>query len=354
MKLKTIMLGIVPLLVLASCGKKAEQQQAEPQSYNVIAVGKQNAVLQSVYPATIKGKQDVEIRPRIDGFIQEIFVDEGSVVRKGQSLFKIDSPQAEQAVTTAQASVSTAKINVDRLRPLAEKGIISEVQLATAEESYKSAQAVLKNAQEAMKWAQVISPVDGVVGTISYRQGSLVNSSNILTTIANTTDVYAYFSLNEKALMALLNNIEGNTQAEKIKNLPEVTLVLADGMEYSEKGKIETISGMVNVTTGSANFRANFPNKQGFLRSGVSGKVIIPQEVNDVFVIPQEATFQLQDKILVFKVQGDSVSQAVINAVSLPDGKRYAVNAGLSEGERIVESGVATLRHGSKIKIGQQ
>jgi len=352
MKLKTMILGIVPLLVLASCGKSAGEQQAvEPQSYNVMTVGKQSAILQSVYPATIRGKQDVEIRPRIDGFIQEIFVDEGSIVRKGQSLFKIDSPQAEQAVTTAKASVSTAKINVDRLRPLAEKGIISEVQLATAEESYKSAQAVLKNAQEAVRWSQVISPVDGVVGTISYRQGSLVNSGNVLTTIANTTDVFAYFSLNEKALMNLLNNIEGNTQAEKIKNIPEVTLVLADGTEYSEKGRIETISGMVNVTTGSANFRAKFPNKQGFLRSGISGKVIIPQEVNDVFVIPQQATFQLQDKILIFKVQGDSVAQAVVNAVALPDGKNYAVSSGLSEGERIVESGVATLRHGSKISV---
>ena len=351
MKLRTMMFGTVSLLILVSCGKSAEQQQTELRSYDVIAVSKQNAVLQSVYPVTVRGKQDVEIRPRIDGFIQEIFVDEGSIVRKGQSLFKIDSPQAEQAVTTARASVSTAKINVDRLRPLAEKGIISEVQLATAEESYKSAQAVLKNAQEAVKWSQVISPVDGVVGRISYRQGSLVNSSNILTTIANTTDVYAYFSLNEKALMSLLNNIKGNTQAEKIKNLPEVTLILADGTEYSEKGQIETISGMVNVTTGSANFRAKFPNKNGFLRSGISGKVIIPQEVSDVFVIPQQSTFQLQDKILVFKVQGDSVAQAVVDAVPLPDGQSYVINSGLYEGERIIESGVTTLRHGSKISV---
>ena len=309
------------------------------------------SVLQSVYPATIKGKQDVEIRPRVEGFIQEIYVDEGSVVRKGQVLFKIESPQTEQAVTTAKASVSTAKINVDRLRPLAEKGIISEVQLATAEESYKSAEAVLKNAEEARKWTQVTSPVDGVVGTISYRQGSLVNSGNILTTIANTSDVYAYFSLNEKALMSLLSEIEGSTQAEKIKNLPEITLLLADGTEYPEKGKIETISGLVNVTTGSANFRAKFPNEHGFLRSGISGKVIIPNEVHDVFVIPQQATFQLQDKILVFKVQGDAVAQAVVSAVPLPDGKRYAVSEGLSEGERIVESGVVTLRHGAKIKV---
>ena len=352
MKLKTIAFGAVSILMLASCGKRGgQQQEAEPQSYDVMTVSKQDAVLQSVYPVTIRGKQDVEIRPRIEGFIQEIYVDEGSIVRKGQALFKIESPQTEQAVTTAKASVSTAKINVDRLRPLAEKGIISEVQLATAEESYKSAQAVLKNAEEARKWTLVTSQVDGVVGTISYRQGSLVNSGNILTTIANTSDVFAYFSLNEKALMALLNEVEGSTQAEKIKNLPEVTLLLADGTEYSEKGKIETISGLVNVTTGSANFRAKFPNVHGFLRSGISGKVIIPNEVHDVFVIPQQATFQLQDKILVFKVQGDAVAQAVVSAVPLPDGKRYAVSEGLSEGERIVESGVVTLRHGAKIKV---
>ena len=351
MKLKTIAFGTVSLLILASCGKRTGlQQQAEPQEYDIIAVSKQDAVLQSVYPATIKGKQDVEVRPRIEGFIQEIYVDEGSIVRKGQSLFKIESPQTEQALITAGASVSTAKINVDRLRPLAEKGIISEVQLATAEESYKSAQAVLKNAEEARKWSVVTSQVDGVVGSISYRQGSLVNSGNILTTIANTSDVYAYFSLNEKVLMSLLSEMEGSTQAEKIKNLPEVTLILADGTEYPEKGQIETISGLVNVTTGSANFRAKFANKDGFLRSGISGKVIIPQEVHDVFVIPQNATFQLQDKVLVFKVQGDSVVQAVISAIPLPDGKNYAVSAGLSAGERIIESGVTTLRHGSKIK----
>ena len=352
MNLKTIAFGIVSLLVFASCGKRGGvQQEVERYPYDVLTVSKQSAVLQSVYPVTIKGKQDVEIRPRIEGFIQEIYVDEGSIVKKGQPLFKIESPQTEQAVTTARASVSTAKINVDRLRPLAEKGIIGEVQLATAEEGYKSAQAVLKNAEEARKWTTVTSQVDGVVGTISYRQGSLVNSGNILTTIANTSDVYAYFSLNEKVLMALLSEIEGSTQAEKIKNLPEVTLVLADGTEYTEKGKIETISGLVNVTTGSANFRAKFPNEHGFLRSGISGKVIIPQEVHDVFVIPQHATFQLQDKILVFKVQGDVVAQTVISAVALPDGKRYAVSEGLSEGERIVESGVTTLRHGAKITV---
>ena len=351
MNVKMMMLGTVSLLVLVSCGRKTGQQQTEPKEYNVITVNKQNAILQSVYPATVKGKQDVEIRPRIDGFIKEIFVDEGSVVRKGQSLFSIDSPNAEQGVVTAQANVNTAKINVDRLRPLSEKGIISEVQLATAEAAYKSAQAVLRNAQEALNWTRVISPADGVVGTIAYRQGSLVNSSNILTTIANTSDVYAYFSLNEKALMNLLNNIEGSSQAEKIKNLPEVTLILADGTEYPEKGEIETISGMVNVTTGSANFRARFPNKQGILRSGVSGRVIIPETVNNVFVIPQNSTFRLQDKILVFKVEGDSVAQVVIKAESLPDGKQYAVSNGLSEGDRIVEAGVATLKHGSKIKV---
>ena len=352
MKLKKVILGTVAILALSACNQPEKQEEA-PREYDVISMEKQSAVLQTVYPTTVRGTQDVEIRPRIDGFINAIYVDEGSVVRKGQSLFKIDSPRAEQDITTARANVATAKLNVDRLRPLAEKGIISEVQLATAEESYRAATAMLRSAQETVKWSNVLSPVDGVVGTISFRQGSLVSSANALTTVANTKDVYAYFSLNEKELMALLNRIEGKTQAEKIKNLPEISLVLADGTEYAEKGKIETIAGVVNITTGSVNFRAKFPNRQGLLRSGISGRVIVPQVVDSVFVIPQESTMPLQDKILVFTVSDNTVQQKTIMAETMPDGKHYAVFGGLEEGDVIVKSGLATLRNGEKIKPRQ-
>lgn len=367
MKLGKIVFGATALIVMISCGGKEGGKDGEQQlvEYPTLVLSKQEAVLQSVYPVIIKGQEDIEIRPHIDGFIKDIYVDEGSVVKKGQRLFLIDSPQSDQAVTTAQAAVAsaeaqlqTAKLNVDRMRPLAEKKIVSDVQLQTVEYTYQTAlatlaqaKASLTNAQATKAWTNVTSPVDGVVGTIPYRQGSLVDKNNILTTVANTSNVFAYFSLNERALMDLLNRLDGNTQAEKIKNLPEVTLTLSDGTVYPQQGKIETISGTVNTSTGSANFRAEFPNKEGKLRSGTSGKISIPELMKDVFVIPQKATFAQQDKVLAYKVQGDSAVQAIISVVAMPDGKSYAVTGGLNEGERIVTDNLATIKNNMKIKV---
>ncbi len=366
MKVKGLVWGAAALSILISCGKKSDKANSDTvlQEYPTTIVNKQDATLQTVYPVTIRGREDIEIRPRIDGFIEAIYIDEGSVVRKGQALFKINSPQSEQALTTAQAAVTsaeaqvnTAKLNVDRIAPLAEKGIVSKVQLETFQNTYESAlatkaqaEASLKNAQATLGWTNVTSPVDGVVGSIPYRQGSLVNNQNILTTVANTSNVFAYFSLNEKTLTEFLNTLEGATQAEKIKNAPKVTLTLADGTVYPEEGKIETITGTVNITTGSANFRAEFPNPQGMLRSGTSGTISIPRVLEDVIVIPQKATFAQQDKVLVYKVQADSVVQSIISVVPTPDGRSYAVTNGLNEGDRIVTDGVATLSNGKKIK----
>lgn len=359
--------GALALALLISCGKKNETvQEAPAMEYPVMVVTAQDANMQSVYPVTIKGKEDIEIRPRIDGYIQEIFVDEGAVVHAGQALFKIDSPSSEQSLTSAQASVNsaqaqvnTARVNVERFRPLAEKGIVSNVQLQTYENAYASAvatleqaKATLKNAEATMSWTRVTSPVEGVVGTIPFRKGSLVDKNNTLTTVANTSNVYAYFSLNEKKLMEFLAGVEGKTQSEKIKNMPEVSLLLADGSEYAEKGHIETITGTVDVTTGSASFRAEFPNKQGILRSGASGNIRIPQVIENVFIIPQKATFKQQDKVLVYKLGDDNVTdQQIVSVIGMPNGQDYAVTAGLSAGDKIVSDGVATLRHGTKIAI---
>jgi membrane fusion protein (multidrug efflux system) len=356
------------LFLLAGCGKKTDtavRNAPAPQEYPTMVASIQHASLESVYPATVRGKEDIEIRPRIDGFIDAIYIDEGSVVKKGQSLFKINSPQADQALTTAKAAVNsaeaqanTAKLNVDRMKPLADKGIVSQVQLETYQNAYTSAlatkeqaKASLVNAQATLSWTKVTSPVDGVVGIIPYRQGSLVNNQNILTTVANTSNVFAYFSLNEKSLVEFLNTLEGSAQAEKIKNAPEVTLILADGTVYPEKGTIETITGTINVTTGTATFRAEFPNKQGILRSGISGKISIPRRLDNIILIPQKATFAQQNKVLVYKVQGDSVVQKAITAIPVPDGKNYAVTEGLDSGDRIVTDGVATLSNGKKIKV---
>ncbi|MFC4672439.1 efflux RND transporter periplasmic adaptor subunit [Dysgonomonas termitidis] len=366
MKTKIIFIGAIVLLIFASCGNSnTTGRSGEVLKYPVMVLNRQDADMQSVYPATIRGQEDIEIKPRVDGFIEAIYVDEGSVVRAGQLLFKINSPSSEQALTSAKASVNSAKaqvntaeVNVNRYRPLAEKEIVSEVQLQTYENAYETAlasleqaKATLKNARATISWVTVTSPVDGVVGVIPYRKGSLVNSNNILTTIANTGNVYAYFSLNERKLMDFLKGVEGNTQSEKIKNIPPVTLILSDDSEYSEKGRIETITGTVDITTGTANFRAEFPNQSGKLRSGTSGKIVIPKTLNDIFIIPQKATFSQQDKVLVYKLENDSVKQQVISVQSTPDGQNYAVTNGLSDGDTIVYDGIATLRNGMKILI---
>lgn len=366
MNVKKMFWGVAALLLLVSCGKKTETNSSgTAPEYPTMVVEIQDAALESIYPVTIRGKEDIEIRPRIDGFIEAIYIDEGSVVRKGQSLFKINSPQTEQSLTTAiaavnsaEAQVNIAKLNVDRIRPLADKGIVSQVQLETLQNTYTSALATkaqadasLKNAQATLSWTNVVSPVDGVVGAIPYRQGSLVNNQNVLTTVANTSNVFAYFSLNEKTLGEFLKTLEGTTQAEKIRNAPEVILTLADGTVYPEKGKIETITGTINVTTGTANFRAEFPNKQGMLRSGTSGTISIPRTLHNVILIPQKATFAQQDKVLIYKVQADSVVQRVISVIPTPDGKSYAVMDGLNSGDKIVSDGVATLTNGKKIKV---
>jgi len=367
MKVKKVVFGAMALLLMVSCGNKNSNPfgavDTTPQEYPTVVLAKQDVELETVMPVTIKGQEDIEIRPRVDGFIESMYVDEGSVVKKGQTLFKINSPQSVQAVTTAEATiqsakaqVATAKLNVDRFRPLAEKGIVSKVQLDTYENAYDAAlaaeaqgKAALANANATLGWTNVTSPVDGVVGSIPYRLGSLVNSQNTLTTVSSIGNVFAYFSINEKVFVSMLDGLEGKTQAEKINNLPEVTLIMADGTVYSEKGKIKTITGQVNVTTGSVNLRAEFPNGQGVLRSGFSGKISIPKYMEKALVIPQKATFTQQNKYLTYKVQGDSVIQSMISVIPTPDGKNYVVTEGLSEGDRIVTDGLITLSNGKKI-----
>lgn len=355
----------VAAVILCSCGGKsvAPMQQAPPPAYATIVVQPEDVTLETSYPVNIKGQVDVEVRPRIDGFIQHIYINEGSVVRKGQSLFKIDSPSAvqgvvaaESGVTSAQAALNTAKINVDRMRPLADKGIISitqlqtyENQFASAQASYNSALATLRQAQAVLSWTNVLSPVDGIAGSIPFREGNLVNSANVLTTVADTRNVYAYFSISEKELMALSNNFEGKNLQQKAANMPPVSLTLADGSVYPEKGRIEAIAGVVNTTTGAATLRASFPNKEGLLKSGSSGRIAVPRVLPGVFRIPQKATVSLQDKVFAYKVLGDSIARAMITVESTPDGQSYAVTGGLTEGDRIVAEGLASIRPGMKI-----
>jgi membrane fusion protein (multidrug efflux system) len=372
MKVNKIFLGGTFLIMLSvSCSNKGGQpmKQGDSKTYPVQTLQLQDVELQSVFPATLRGEEDAEIKPRVSGYIDRVFIDEGATVRKGQPLFSINSPTSEQdlaaakaALETAEANLNTARLDVERVRPLAEKNIVSEVQLQTSENALKTAEARKREAETALKaaqattaWTTVTSPIDGVVGSISFRVGNMVTSATTLTTISKTGTVYAYFSLNEKTLTALLETLKGETQTEKIANIPEVTLLLPDGTVYSEKGKISTIAGSVNQQTGAVNIRASFPNKNGLLKSGASARISIPKPLKNVFVIPQKATFMQQDKVVVYKVISNSdnntVVQTMISVQPLQDGKNYAVTGGLSEGDQIVTDGIATLRNEMIIKI---
>ena len=350
--LKRIVLGAAVLLAIGGCSKKPAGTGAATtvKTYPVATLQPVDVELQSVYPAVLKGQEDIDIKPRLEGFIDAVYIDEGSIVKKGQALFKINSPSTIQSLENTQANYNTAKINVERMRPLAEKGIISNVSLKTYENAFVSAEAALNQAKATMGWTTVTSPVNGIVGSVPFRLGSLVTSTSVLTSVANTTTVIAYFSLNEKELIEFMRSWEGNSQVEKIRNMPSVKLLLADGSEYEKPGRIETISGVVDAVSGSVNFRASFVNKLGLLRSGTSGKIIIPKTLKNILMIPQKATFSQQDKTLVYKVQGDSVVSKVITVKSTADGLSYAVLSGLEAGDKIVTDGIATLKSNAKIK----
>lgn len=354
MKFNKLFVGSLVLVMLfASCkSKKSEQMQSvEVKSYQVQTLKPQYVELQSVFPAIIKGKEDVEIKPRVDGFIEVVYIDEGAKVKKGQPLFKINSPSSIKTLEEVQAKYNTAKLDVERMRPLAEKNIISKVQLYSYQNSLDAAKATLDAAKATLTWVTVTSPVDGVVGTLTYRLGSLVTSNSVLTTVANTSTLVAYFSMNEKELYEFLLDLKGKTKDEKIRSVPDVKFRMPNGAIYEEPGRIETISGIVDQTSGTVGFRASFPNKNGILLSGTSGNVIIPEYLNSALVIPQKATFSQQDKTMIFKVQGDSVVQKVIAVTSTPDGKNYIILSGLSTGDNIVVDDIISLSNGQKIKI---
>jgi membrane fusion protein (multidrug efflux system) len=370
----TIRLSIVLLgTVLASCSntdekaKQAAAAAAMPQPYPVFAVGPQSTTLDSDYPATLEGIQDIDIRPKVDGFMERIYVDEGAVVKKGQLLFKINAPQYEQqvrtaaaAISSAEADVNAAQLQVNKTRPLVEKDIISKYDLDAALLTLQSrkaalaqAKAALVNARVNLGYTSITSPVDGIVGSIPFKTGSLVSgtSAQPLTTVSNIAKVYAYFSLNEKQLLDFSSTYKGKTLNEQMKNIPAVSLVLADGTIYAQNGKIESINGQINTTTGSASLRATFPNPTSLLKSGSSASVRIPQHFDNVILIPQKSTTDLQGKKFVY-VLGDSakIVNTEIEVMQITKGKFYVVTKGLKAGDKVVLEGFQSLKDGTKIK----
>ncbi|PZP44217.1 MAG: efflux RND transporter periplasmic adaptor subunit [Pseudopedobacter saltans] len=355
-------------LFLWSCGGKQNTQgngaTAAPE-YKVYSVIDTSALLYTEYPATLKGVQDIEIRPKIDGYIDKVWVDEGQSVKKGQVLFTIRNPEYEQSLRSAAASiesakaqVASAKLTVDKTIPLVKKGIISnytlqanELTLASEKALLAEAVATYKNAQVNLSYTTITSPVSGYVGTLPMKLGSYVSatSTNALTTISDINKIYAYFSINEKDPL-FLSQDHNLSFAKRVEALPNANLLLTDNDIYALKGKMETVSGLINTSTGSFNVRAGFDNPQHTLRSGGTGTIRIPEQLNNVIVIPQSATNDIQGKILVYILQKDSsIVSAKVSVKEVPGGQFYVVNSGLKAGDKILVEGVGIVAEGTKI-----
>lgn len=350
--------------LLSSCGNKGNGTGQVPE-YAVQEVQKSTAQLTTAYPATIKGKQDVEIRPQVSGFITKLCVDEGAAVRKGQVLFIIDETQykaamrtAEAAVATAEAAVRTQQLTVDNKRELNRKQIISDYDLSMAENSLAQskaqlaqAQAQLISAKQNLSFTQVTSPSDGVINDIPYRLGALVSPSiaTPMTTVSEIDEVYVYFSMTEKDLLAMTKT--GGTIKDEISKIPAIKLQLIDGTEYAIEGKVDAITGVIDQSTGSVTMRALFPNKEHVLRSGGTANVLIPYNMENVISVPQAATVEIQDKKFVYVLQPDNtVKNTEISIFNLDNGKDYLVTSGLNSGDKIVIEGVHALKDGQTVQ----
>lgn len=349
--------------VLTACGGSQEMPPASI-DFAVQTVQTSVAHLNTSYPATIKGVQDTEIRPKVAGHITRVCVDEGDFVRKGQLLFVIDqtqyaaaAKQAQAAVDVMKANVATQKLTLENKRMLREKQIISQYdfdiaanQLKSLEAQLAQAEAALVNAKDQLSFCSVTSPADGVVGVIPYRVGSLVSSGTAqpLTTVSNIQEMYVYFSMTEKQLLGFTKEKGGIEKA--MEAMPELTLMIADGTEYNQKGRVTAISGVINQNTGSVQIRGTFTNPEQILRSGGTGSVLIPVHNPHAILVPQNATFDIQDKKFVYILNKDNtIAPREIKVLAQHDGNHFVVTDGLKAGERIVVEGVNQLKAGTKI-----
>ena len=364
---KTLLMVIIGTSIIG-CSKKDAAPQAQVPMLDVVSATTKDVVGYTEFPATIQGKINNDVRAKIQGYIQEVYVHEGQVVSKGQPLFRLEANNlaetasaAKSGISVAQANVNVAQVEVDKLVPLVQKNIISSVQLETAKANLASAKSMLAQARANygtasanVDYSVVRAPISGVVGQLPLKKGSLVGPADptALTTIADVSSVYAYFSMNEKEYFQFLNASPGITMNEKIKNLPQVELQLADGSIYTEKGKIETVSGQIDAATGTVQFRVAFSNPNKLLSNGNSGTIRLPKKYTNVLVVPEVASYEQQGKINVYKVVNDTAVSVVVDVVDRVD-NMIIVKEGVKEGETIIVSGVGSLRNKTAIKPKQ-
>lgn len=345
------------LLMLTGC-KEAAQQQVNENNYKVMSVKRENRTLTVKYPATLRGRQDVEIRPQVSGKVTKVCVEEGAHVCKGQTLFVIDQvpyrealQKARATLATSQANEATARQNLEASRELRKNNIVSDFALHTEENNYKSAvaqvaqaRAEVRTAQNNLSYTEVKSPVDGYAGMTSIRVGALVSASMTepMLRVSDNCEMYAYFSLTEKQVLALTS--EYGSLDKAVASLPAVKLVLNDGTTYEQPGRIDAVSGLVDRETGAVSVRAVFDNKARRLMSGGQANVIIPTVRKGCIVIPQEATYDLQERVFAYKMVGGKPKSTPIVVSEINNGKEYIVESGLQVGDVIISEGAGLIK----------
>ena len=357
------LIGIVGCTVwMASC-KQATDAGVKP-SFAIMEVKAADKELSTSYSATIRGRQDIDIYPQVSGTIEKLCVTEGQTVRRGQLLFVIDQIPYRAALKTAVANVeaaraamATAELTYNSNKELYAQKVVSEFSLKTAENTYLTAKAQLTqaeaqevNARNNLSYTEVKSPSDGVVGALPYRVGALVgaNLPYPLTTVSDNSDMYVYFSMTENQLLALTRQY--GSMDEALKNMPEVELILNDNSVYNKKGVIESISGVIDRQTGTVMARVVFPNESRLLHSGASGTIVVPSIYKDCIAIPQGATVQMQDKVVVYKVVDGKAVSTLITVAGINDGREYVVLSGLQSGDEIISEGAGLVREGTQVK----
>lgn len=355
--MKSHIILLTGICFLSACKQKTAAVKKDIAAYQVLAVKPRHVTFYWDHPANIQGQNVVEIRPMVSGYLESIYVNEGAVVHKGQLLFSIRNPQYEQDILTAkaaikiaEANVNTARMNVEKVKPLVENDIVSKYELDAAaytlqsqEAALAQARATLVNAQTNQGYTYLKSPQDGTIGLIPYKVGALISSTNTdpLTTLSSTGSVYAYFSLNEKQLLHMMQRVPGNTMTEKLTHIPPVTLVLSNGETYPLKGKMETAGGAIESTAGTATFKASFENPAGLIQSGASAIIRIPREDDSAFLVPQTAIYQLQDKTFVYKlINGNKVLSTLVTTSATDNGNFTVITSGIAAGDRILLNGL--------------
>lgn len=351
-------------LFLTACKEGTKNAPKEESLYETLEISLGDRTLTTGYSAAISGVQTVEIRPQVSGMITEIMIEEGESVRKDQVLFVIDQTPYKAAyeiavanVKSAEAALSTARLILDSNKDLYEQDVVSEFDLMTAQNDLIEAEARLAlckaeevNASNNLSYTEVRSPVNGVASMIPYRVGALVSSSitQPLVTVSDDSRVYAYFSMAENQMLDMVQQY--GSLSDAIKQMPEVELIMSNGQKYEHTGKINAISGTISESTGAVSLRAVFSNRNHLLRNGGSGTIVIPMTLQDAIVIPQTATYELQDRIFVYKVVDGKASSTEIHVAPQNNGVEYIVTDGLEVGDIIVAEGAGLIKEGTPIK----